>query len=476
LSSLLEGTDDAADEIARWVRAWSGRDAEELTRDARWRPAWTVRLEGDDEPSIWIRGERGPEFSAPYSLEHETIVHGVLREHGVAAPEVFGVIDTRALHAIAMELVPGRHGGALVDAEDRDEIIKQYVEQLAAMHAIEPTALAAAGLEVPTGDDFVRSDLYRRAERDYLASKTVAAPELEFLRWWLACNQPAVSLSASLVAFDAGQFLHFDGRITGLIDFELAHVGTPAMDLASLWLRDAVDPIADIRRLLEEYERRTGVTVDRATMQYFVVLSATVTCLLQHAPATAPAGRTDLVSYLTWYLDTARYAYDVIAAVIGVEIAPIELPAPRQDRYSSERQHLLASLKAESLSQPSEYLRRHGVAVHAAREIAPSPAASAFDRWRRRCDYRLARHLHRVDEIGEKLAAEDLTEAGAVLGYRPNDWVSADRALEALVADATPTDAPALVGYFARRLERQHQLLGPADSLIVRHPPLQELW
>ena len=45
---------------------------------------------------------------------------------------------------------------------------------------------------------------------------------------------------ARFITYDSFQFMFADGRITGLLDFEHAHVGDPMMDLAALRIRDTL--------------------------------------------------------------------------------------------------------------------------------------------------------------------------------------------------------------------------------------------
>jgi hypothetical protein len=94
--------------------------------------------------------------------------------------------------------------------------------------------------------------------------------------------------------------------------------------------------------------------------------------------------------------------------------------------------------------------------------------------WRRRCDYRLARHLHRAYELGPEVEAADVAETAALLGRPMADLSQADQALIDAI-EAASIDDRALLRLIERRLRRFHSLLGPAGSLIVRHPSLQAL-
>ena len=58
---------------------------------------------------------------------------------------------------------------------------------------------------------------------------------------------------ARFITYDSFQFMFEDGRITGLLDFEHAHVGDPMMDLAALRVRDTIKNIGELSR-----DRRRG--------------------------------------------------------------------------------------------------------------------------------------------------------------------------------------------------------------------------
>jgi hypothetical protein len=125
-------------------------------------------------------------------------------------------------------------------------------------------------------------------------------------------------------------------------------------------------------------------------------------------------------------------------------------------------------------------LVRFGIDVGTAGAAAAGEAAAAavgdeFAGWRTRCDYRLARHLQRLDEIGEAVDAADVEDVATMLGRRVTDRAEADAALLDLIDGAGPEHDRALFDLCARRLQRWHLTLGPAGSLVVRHPPLQPL-
>ena len=63
-----------------------------------------------------------------------------------------------------------------------------------------------------------------------------------------------------------------EGRITGLLDFEHAHVGDPMMDLAALRIRDTLKNLGDLAEIGARYEAVTGVASTTTSIEYHTVL------------------------------------------------------------------------------------------------------------------------------------------------------------------------------------------------------------
>src|SRR5690606_41369211 len=82
---------------------------------------------------------------------------------------------------------------------------------------------------------------------------------------------------AGLVQFDCGQFLVADGRMTGFYAFEFGLVSDAHMDLATLAMRDSVEPMGrPLPELFRYYEEATGEPVDHDVVQYYVAQFSTL--------------------------------------------------------------------------------------------------------------------------------------------------------------------------------------------------------
>ena len=446
-----------------------------IERIPRWRAGWYLTLQRDGSPlELYARGERGPDFASPFDLADEARVHDLLESHGVPVPHVYGLVEGSP-RALIMARMDGQQGLALAsDDATRRELMTTYVEHLVLVHRIPHDELRNAGFRVPTERvDTAMSEVFRNVENKYLAVGR-RDPLIEFLRAWLWRNIPARTRPA-FVTWDSAQFLHHEGELTALIDFELAHVGDAYMDLAAMRTRDSIEPLGDLHVTFAQYAERMGEPIDYDALRFYEISQLTVTLMLQFPVLIEPDPQSDFVTHLTWYVDSARYALDILAERLAVDLETVAVPEPAPSPAHTRLRHLVASLRTLARSEPKSDLTRYGIVVDPAIAEQQRTAAPVdeFIGWQARCAYRLARHLQRVDEIGAAIAADDRDDVARLVGASARDDVPVDDALLAYIATAGPERDVGLLRLFSTRLQRQHMTLGPADSLIVRHRGLQ---
>jgi hypothetical protein len=301
-------------------------------------------------------------------------------------------------------------------------------------------------------------------------------PLIEFLCAWLWRNVPERTRPA-FVTWDSAQFLQHEGELTALIDFELAHVGDAYMDLAALRTRDSIEPLGDLAVTFAQYERLMGEPLDFASLRFYEISQLTVTLMLQFPVLVEPDPQSDYVTHLTWYIDSARYALDIMAERLGVEIDVVPVPSTAPSNYHTRLRHLVTTLRTLARHEPASDLTRYGIVIDPAlaAPATPTDPADEFVGWRARCAYRLARHLQRVDEIGAAIDAQNRDDIAALVQQPVADDAAADTALLTFIDRADDAHDSELLRLFATRLQRLHMMLGPADSLIVRHRALQPL-
>jgi aminoglycoside phosphotransferase (APT) family kinase protein len=438
--------------LATWIEDTVGGRVVRIERMPRWRPAWDVDVEvGGRVLPLHARGEREPRIVMPYRIDDEVRVHDLLEAHGVPVPHAYGICADP--HALVMDRLHGLVdlSGAADDAE-RDRLLEEYLQVLARVYAIPLDAAAAAGFEVPTDSATTGLAFLRRMETGYDAGMAgqPADPIEVFLRRWLREHAPPDRLTAArFITYDSFQFMFDDGRITGLLDFEHAHVGDPMMDLAALRIRDTLKNLGDLPALAARYEAVTGVPIDHDVVEYHTVLYNVLSVVSVGPPLADPVRGTDWISYLAWYVNGARWAFETIAEIRGYALERIAIPEPRPTHHAPALRFLVDSLRAASANGFADDYERNALG-------------------------RLASHLKRVDEIGARYDADELSEVANLLGHRPEPH-DVDAELVAFIGAAAPADEEALVRLLDARAQRMHFTMASPTSLMLRHPPLRSL-
>ena len=409
-----------------WIESELGGRIVRAERQPRWRAAWWLDLERDGATlPLYFRGERPATQEGVYSLEREAKIFQVLEAHGIPVPHVHAFCPEP--RGIVMDRSPGRANLDTAESPaEREAVMDHYVELLARMHAIDVSAFEAIGMKRPTTAEelgLVDLDVW---EKGYRAAKQRPEPALEFLLGWVRRNVPRDRDRVSFICCDAGQFVFDAGRVTAVLDLELACLGDPAADFGGMRGRDLSEPLGDLRRATRRYEEITGGTLDPSVVGFHAVRFNLVTPLaLAHLVAAAPPG-IDLPQYLAWYLVWTRVCFDLLAHRLSVTLEPPALPPAEPPAVGAEA------------PTPADY------------------AAYEADTARRLEIYR-----EREARLGPDLRAADVADVAALLGGSYADRDAADRALEEFVASAPPERDADLVRLFHRRFVREESLLEP---------------
>ena len=386
----------------------------------------------------------------PYRIADEVAVHDLLEAHGLPVPHAYGLCDDP--YALVMDRLPGLVDLSFAtDDDERKHLVDEYLELLARIYAIPLDAAAAAGFAMPADAAATGLSFLRKMEERYDRSMEGLPrdPIAVFLRRWLAENVPQHRhAEARFITYDSFQFMFVDGRITGLLDFEHAHVGDPMMDLAALGSGTRSRTSATSPRPVPGTRRRR-VSSSTTTSSTTTPSCTTRSGHLGGPTAGRSAARDRLASYLAWYVNGARWALEVIAEMRGYQLEPVAIPDARPTRHAPAYRHLVESLRAAGSSGFLDDYERVGLG-------------------------RVANHLRRVDEIGAALDAADLDDLAAVLGHRP-DPAEADAELVEFVARVEPEHEEALVRLLDVWAQRMHLSMASPQSLMLRHPPLRSL-
>lgn len=434
--------------LTRWVEEHVGGRVVRIHRLGRWRPAWDLDVEVSGRVlPLHARGEREANFAIPTRIADEHRIHDLLEAHDLPVPHAYGLCPEPP--ALVMDRLAGAVDLTFARGdEERTRLIDEYLHLLPRVYGIGTDALVAAGFQVPTTAEGIALGAFRAYERVHDELMPARDPVAVFLRRWLHRNHPRDRTEPTFVTFDAFQFMFEDGRITGLLDFELACVGDPMMDLAALRVRDTIKNLGPLSTIADRFSSVTGVAVDHDAVDFYTVLYNTLTVLTAGPPIVAPVRTTDHVSHQAWYVNSARWAFETIAEIQGFDLDHVGEPTPRPSRHAPAFAHLATALRARAAASPDDY-----------------EAATL---------QREARHLSRIDAIGRRVLDDDLDDVAALLSRRVDADV-ADAELCAFIDDADEAHDEALVRVLDRRVQRAHLLLAPPGSLLLRHPRLRHL-
>jgi aminoglycoside phosphotransferase (APT) family kinase protein len=244
------------EKVVAWIENNIGGTVERCERQSRWRGGWWADVRRDGELlKLYVREERKEDFP-PWPLEHEANVLQVLEKHGVPAPHVYGICEDP--HAIVMDALPGHTNfNTAKDDEERLSVLHHYAESVARMHAIDPQELVKLGMKMPESAEDISLGCFRLCEDMYLKGKKRPDPRIEFLRGWIYRNIPKHRNKISILAVDSGQFMHKNGEVTGLFDFEYGCLGDPLIDLASIPGRAGSENLNDVKPFFKRYAELT---------------------------------------------------------------------------------------------------------------------------------------------------------------------------------------------------------------------------
>jgi aminoglycoside phosphotransferase (APT) family kinase protein len=288
--------------LQRWVEAETGSlvvGAETIGRGAS-RQIWSVALAAGRDVVLRADTGDGPVAGTPLTLAREGAVYRALSGTDLPIPAL------HAVHPDGTALLLERAGGtdevkALDDAE-RWGVAEDHGRCLGRLHLLDAARLDLGPLVTPAGADPTAHDLdlWRSIDRTRRAegASLVAPVVLEIL----AASIPATTRT-SLCHGDAGpgNFLHEDGRVTALLDWEFAHQGDAHDDLAWVVVRNQLlrHPLP-VAATFSGWRGTTGSTIDIPRLEWFRALVLTrmlVTCdaTIAWAGPDAPGARVQVV-------------------------------------------------------------------------------------------------------------------------------------------------------------------------------------
>lgn len=434
------------DDLLDWIAATAGGSISGLERLTTVREAWYVDVAAPARAprQLVLRCKRPEGFGigASYTLEREVQILRALAPTAVPVPRVRGY--NRVHEAALLDRMPGRADfHHIADAAERERVADHFMELLAALHRLAPEELNLQELPLPaTPQQHALLDL-NTWERLYRDAAREADPLLSFALAWLRRNVPAQAGRTALIQGDTGpgQFLFDGGRVTAVLDWELAHFGDPMEDLAWICCRDLFTPFGALPERFRRYAALSGNPIDLDRLRYY-----RVSALLRTSLATALAleeldSANDIAQILTWHSVTQRALCESLADALGMAIEPAAIPelpppTPRSPIFDVVRD----TLRGDVLPALEEPYRAHRL-------------TQALG---------LLAHLRLAERLGPQLDARERDELADLLGHVPATPAESRAALVRLAQESGAARERSLLAYFTHREQRVHALLAPA--------------
>ena len=233
----------------------------------------------------------GPPYGlfAPYSALIEFDALSALQGVGVPAPRAYFASDDPAVLGAPFFLsekvegdtpLPWGSQGQSLEGARRESLAADFIGALADLHAFDwratPLAKRGDSVTLDNAASLQIDDWQARFERWSLRPHPMAHRTLG----WLRAHAPKAR-KVSLVHGDyrLGNFLEREGRISAILDWELVHLGDPVEDLGWAFLPQyrggtpLVCGLASESDFLARYEARSGSTVDRSALKFYLVFS-----------------------------------------------------------------------------------------------------------------------------------------------------------------------------------------------------------
>lgn len=416
-------------------------------RESGGRPAWFVELErGGERQRLYVRGTRDESFSYTriYSTRREARILEVLHREGIRVPRVVAFHEDPPAAVLAHVEGTDDFNG-VTDPAEKESILESFLVELARLHAVDARRFEAIGLTLPESPEALALHDLDVWQSTYEAAVREPIPLLTFACQWLRRNVPRKPVRPVLCQGDTGpgNLLFHEGRVTALVDFELAHLADPMTDLACVRSRDLYTPLGRFPERLARYAELAEREIDFESLLYFSVKTqALVPLSLAPVMENLHAG-TEHAEWIAQHVFYLRTTAEVLAEAIGLPLAPVELPEGRTTRFSACYDMLLENLESEQ-----------------------APAISdPFLKNRMWFTSRLARHLRTAERKGDAFLAQELDDMGALLGRRPKDALEGHRAVDAFVRASGPDRDAELIQYFYRHARREEALMEGALGL-----------
>lgn len=331
--------------ITGFRRHVEGFSWETYSMVATWSPAGGGRV----EQGLVMHRVPTAGLLEPYDVTRQFSLLSALRDEPdvpVAEPlwiDADGTVVGRPMYVVERvegdSPTPWTVGSYFEDHCARHAVGREFAVLAAAIHRV-PQARLPAGL-IGEGSSVAVEAVIEHWESQYRRSRLEAFPAADYIFGWLRRNRSLASGRVGLVHgdFRVGNFIIRDGHLAAMLDWETAHLGDPAEDLAYATVKNLrggrrgdASGLLPLDDFLAAYEDEAGWTVPRTAIQYWWVMIAGA-AIAQWLTAVRhfESGRTRDVRYAALGYQLAYQIKDAFANIEALRIRrpPWQPPPPR---------------------------------------------------------------------------------------------------------------------------------------------------
>jgi aminoglycoside phosphotransferase (APT) family kinase protein len=227
--------------LDEWLKAQVPglRGTPEVTQYSGGVSNWTYRLAYESHDLVLRRPPAGTKAKSAHDMRREHRVQAALHPHLPYVPEMIAFCDDSSVIGAEFYVmrriagvIPRKRLGVALSPADTRELCERVVDTLVSLHRVDVVAVGLADLG--RGPGYARRQVEGWTDR-YARSRTWNVPTFRDVTDWLAAECPD-DVGACVIHND----FRFDNlvldpadpkRIVGLLDWEMATIGDPLMDL-----------------------------------------------------------------------------------------------------------------------------------------------------------------------------------------------------------------------------------------------------
>lgn len=422
-------------DLRRWVEDTTGAAVTRAERGYAGgsRELWFLEA-GARSLVLRVESGTGAFHGTPLTLAREAMVCRSLRSTDVPVAEVLAATEDGS--AVLMARLAGTSDLRRLDPADAAALTKGFMAALGALHRVDVDQLDIPGVSRPPRA--VDHALDEVGFWDGLARERLPEPDplLGYAAAWLRARAPTSVARTVLVQGDTGpgNFLFEGATVTGLVDWEMSHVGDPMDDLAWLDVRcDRGGPMGEPAERDALYEQASGIRVDEAAIAYYRVL-VHLRCAITTAMAISGGG--GALGVEAYQAPHHRFGVQLAASMAeAAGHVPVEIERPVTTGRPSRHDGAIdrARARVDAATDPSTKLAARGALLRLEHDRAIDHLGEGLDGMERR---------DRVETFGRGGSAASLAEVCGAAGQMQDPDVLGyllRRAQRRLLPWATPT-------------------------------------